>query len=436
MEPVVFAFACVVALIIGGAVANRPKAASVIWISVMACVPVWLSVNVVVTLVPQTLAFIVLLPAILKAAHGRLSKVDLLLFLFVVFAGVAWLAAGTPQYAFSTIFIQWLPAYWVGRYLAPAAGKKWTYKAIAIAATFAGAWALVEFAFGLHVFEDLLDRSAGWNTIQSRGPYDRSEGAFGHSIAMGAFLALGLPFAFVGRFRPVWRFLIIAVIVGGVVVTFSRGALIGGLIVLVASVLYLPGNVISAKVRGFFIGALAVLSLTAVPALLRLFESVSTDLDPSTRYRENLTTYIFEDMNWLGPADAIQVAGNGRYLYRGTGSIDNAFLLTVLQFGWLPTLILCVALSAVVFRVIRRRGGPADIAILAQIFVMYTVALITQYGMAVWWIAGMAVAFGGRNTEPTEEVGLIETRQSVKVAAVKGRNFPTGQRIHVEGQSP
>jgi hypothetical protein len=35
--------------------------------------------------------------------------------------------------------------------------------------------------------------------------------------------------------------------------------------------------------------------------------------------------------------------------------------------------------------------------VFAQIFVIYTVALITQYGMALWWIVGVAVAFGSRN---------------------------------------
>lgn len=411
MEPMLVAAAVLLALVTAIAVASRPRAATVIWLVVLASVPVWLSVNVVVTLLPQTLAFLVILPAIVKAAHARVSRVDILLFFFIVLAGVAWLTLQTPQYAFSTIFIQWLPGYWVGKYLAPAAGRDWTYRAVAVTATCVGAWSVLEFVLDWHAFQYLVDRSAGWNTIQRRGPYARSEGAFGHSIALGAFLTLGLPFAFVGRFQPPWRFLMVATIVGGAVVTFSRGALIGVVIVLVATVLYLPGSAISAKTRGFFIAALTVISLTAVPALLDLFDSVSTDLDPSTRYRENLTAYIFQDMNWLGPADAIQVTGNGRYLYRGTGSIDNTFLLTVLQFGWLPTLLLCVALLAVAFRVVRRRGGPADIAMLAQILVMYTVALITQYGMAMWWVAGMAVAFKSiphRDTGPDQAEQLFD----------------------------
>lgn len=385
------------ALVVAAAVANRPKAASIIWLSVMVCVPSWLTLNIGATLMPQTLAFIVILPALLRTAHGRISKVDILLFAFLVLSSIAWFAAHTPQYAFVTIFLQWLPAYWVGRYLAPAVGKDWIYRAIAVAATFAAAWSLVEFVFDWHVFLKLVDKTAGWNTIQRRGPYARSEGAFGHSIALGAFLALGLPFAFASRFRPVWRAIMVALIVGGVVVTFSRGALLGAVISLVVVVLYLPGSAISSRVRAFFVGALVILSFTALPAMLDLFDSVSSDLGPSTRYRENLTTHIFEDMSWLGPADAIQVTSSGRYVYRGTGSIDNTFLLTVLQFGWLPTLLLCLALLAVVFRVVRRRGGPADIALFAQILVMYTVALITQYGMAVWWIGGIAVAFGGRS---------------------------------------
>lgn len=388
-----------VALLAAILLTRRPRGAIALWLAVMVFVPCWLSVHVVTTLLPQALAFIVILPAVIRTVHGRLSRVDLALLAFVVLAAIAYWAAGTPQYAFATIFAQWLPAYWVGRYLAPAAGREWVYRAVAIAAMVVGAWSIIEFTFDWHVFVNLTDSTSGWNKIQRRGPFARSEGAFGHSIAMGAFLALGLPFAISGQFRPVRRVLMAAIIVGGIVTTFSRGALIGAVVVLVASVLFLPGSSISKRTRGTFIAALTVLSATAVPAMLDLFSSVSEDLDPSTRYRENLTSHIFEDMRWLGPADAIQIASDGRYLYRGTGSIDNTFLLTVLQFGWLPTLFVLLALVGVSLRVISRRGGPADIAMFAQIFVMYTVALITQYGMALWFCAGLAVALGSRYDE-------------------------------------
>jgi hypothetical protein len=38
------------------------------------------------------------------------------------------------------------------------------------------------------------------------------------------------------------------------------------------------------------------------------------------------------------------------------------------------------------------RANPASIALVAQIPAMFSVALITQYGMFVWFVGGLAVA--------------------------------------------
>ncbi|MEV7135680.1 hypothetical protein AB0N24_22675 [Arthrobacter sp. NPDC093128] len=397
-----FVITCLViaGVVVSFALMKHPRAAIVLWLIVMIAVPSWISVKVVTSLSPLNFTFLLLVPAILHAANQRLSKVDLLLGGFVVSVSVAFAFLSTPQYAFATVFVQWLAGYWVGRYLAPAAGKEWVYRAVAIAATVVGIWAIAEFAFSLHLFENFAgtDASAGWQKIQIRGAFARSEGAWGHSIAMGAFLALGLPFVIASKFAPVRKTLMIAAVCGGVIVTFSRGALIGALIVFVACVIFLPGTSLGRKTRQFFFALLVLVAVTLVPYLLSVFDSLSYDLDPSTQYRADLTKYIFEDMHALGPADQMNLLPNGRYFYRMIfGSIDNTYVLTILQFGWVPTALLGAGLVAVIFRVLIRRGGPADIAMFGQIWVMGTVALITQYGMAVWFCAGMAVAFGIRD---------------------------------------
>lgn len=411
-----------VGALIAGLLARRPKAAIVLWLIVMTCVPAWLSVKFITSLSSLNFAFLLLIPAIWIAADKRVSKVDIMLALFVACATVAYVAAGTPQYAFAMVFVQWLSAYWVGRYLAPAAGQQWTYRAMGITAALIGAWALTEFTFNWHVFVDLVDKSAGWNAIQVRGSFARSEGAFGHSIAMGAFLVLGLPFVIAGKFRPIPRFLMLAVVAGGVLVTFSRGALIGALIALVVSVLFLPTVSLSKNIRTAFIVAIVLASLTVIPMILDLFDAVSYDLDPSTAYRQSLPTFILQDMNAFGPANNMQQAPDGRYFYRSFGSIDNAYLLTVLQFGWVPTAFLVAALLSVILRIVLRRGGPADMAMAAQIWVMGTVALITQYGMALWFVAGMAVAFAGKATAMPDDIELGDPTQdgSRKPPAVRG----------------
>jgi hypothetical protein len=391
--------ACVagIGLVIGVLVSRHPRIALSFWIAVMIFVPVWISVPVLTTtLAPLNLATLLVLPAALRAAtrQGRFGRIEAIILAFVTLASISFIFEGTPQFAFAAIFIQWLPAYFVGRYLTLECGREWVTKMVVASVVIVAIWSILEFVFDVHIFEALGDGVSGWNAIQERGPFTRSEGAFGHSIALGSFVALGIPFILSSQITARKRLLFVGLALAGTILTFSRGAIIGAVIALVAGVFSLPSLDLPKKLRRTLILAIVVLSFTLLPFVLSLFAGVSADLDPSTAYRANLATYIFADMQPFGPALNMEQARSGRYLYHGLGSIDNAYILAVLQFGWIPVLSLIFVLGTSVWFVLRRRNvNPAQVALVGQVWILGTVALITQYGMAVWFVAGLAVAF-------------------------------------------
>jgi hypothetical protein len=390
--------------------ARHPRVALSLWLAVMISVPVWIGVTFITTLAPLNLATLLILPAAIQAAkrQGGFGRSEVLLVAFVSLAAVAFFFVGTPQFAFAAIFIQWLPAYFIGRYLALECGREWTIKLMAAAVVVVSVWSIFEFASGVHIFETLGDGVAGWNAIQVRGPFARSEGAFGHSIALGSFIALGIPFILSANLTIRKRLLFTAIALAGVILTFSRGAIIGAVIALVAGVYALSSLEIPRKLRRSLVAAILVLSFTLLPFVLSLFAGVSEDLDPSTAYRVNLTTYIFSDMQPLGPALNMEQARGDRYYYRGLGSIDNAYILAVLQYGWVPVLALVIGLASSLWFVLRRRGvNAAQVALVGQIWILGTVALITQYGMAVWFVAGLAVALSQRPPLRTADRGAL-----------------------------
>lgn len=387
--------------IAGLLLARHPRLALSLWLAVMIFVPVWIGVTLITTLAPLNLATLLVLPAAIQAARRQrgFGRVEILLVAFVTLAAIGFAFVGTPQFAFAAIFIQWLPAYFIGRYLAMDCGREWSTKLITAAVVVVSVWSIFEFVSGIHVFEALGDGVAGWNSIQVRGPFARSEGAFGHSIALGSFIALGIPFILSANITIRRRLIFIGLALAGVILTFSRGAIIGAVIALVAGVYSLSSLEIPKKLRRSLIAIILVLSFTLLPFVLSLFAGVSDDLDPSTAYRVNLTTYIFSDMQPLGPALNMEQARGDRYYYRGLGSIDNAYILAVLQYGWVPVLALVIGLSASLWFVLRRRGVNAgQVALIGQIWILGTVALITQYGMAVWFVAGLAVAMSRLRT--------------------------------------
>lgn len=393
-NPLATILSAIIALYLTLALRRHARASLVIWLATIIVVPVWLELRLGATLAPLSVLAVLLLPAIFHHWRGRLRSGDWLMVFFAAAATVSWALFDSPQAAWLSVFTQWIAAYLVGRVLAPVVGTAWINRAIAIAGTVVGAWALVEFAFDVHLFVNFaveLD-NAKWHHLQMRGPYTRSEGAFGHSIAMGGFLALTVPFVLADRSSLPRRLAMLAVVLAGTFVTFSRGALVGAVAALVLGILFLNRRSLTSQARAALFFVAFVGSIALVPLAYNLLNSVSSDFDVSTEYRENLAATFIPDLHAFGLGDGVILYPGGRQTYREFTSIDNAYALMGLQLGWVPVAILLIGVFAVIVRIVRGRATPADIALVSQAIVLWTVALITQYGMAVFFIAGIAAA--------------------------------------------
>lgn len=376
--------------------ARSSRSVLVLFLAGLCVLPVWIELPIpgLVALPPAAIIALALLPgSFLHGPSFRFAKIDVLFGIFLALALAAVLLFGSPQYAVAAALTQWLPAYLIGRRLTPVAGLQFTSNALAVAGTAVALWGILELVTGVHVFEAFAGNApVSWQEIQIRGTSARSEAAFGHSIALGGFIVLSAPFVVTATFRKSTRLLMLLVLTGGAFTTQSRAALIGLGIAVILTVWALRGDQIGrafrVNLRMISIGAVALL----VPLAVRLFDSAGAELGQSTDYRARLTEYIFVDVNWMGPANQMQTDPIGRTFYRAFLSIDNQFILGALQFGWLPVAVLVVALAGAPLRLLKRRGSAADVAVTASAFVLATVAFITQYTMAFWFVAGVAVA--------------------------------------------
>ena len=394
-NPLALALAALLAIYLTIFSWSRPRFALTVWIICLVAVPVWPELRVGVALQPLSALSLLLVPAIIRNWRGPIRPSDWLMLSFAAATTISVAFFSAPQFAWIAVFSQWGAAYLVGRTLGPAVGEGRAYRALAIAGTVVGIWALAEFVLGLHLFEGYLVAfdQAGWHTIQIRGSFARSEGAFGHSIAMGGFLALCVPFVIACKTTTLRRIVMLIFVTAGGLVTFSRGAIIGVAAAIVLSLLFMASESLTRRARTGLILAATLASAIAVPLTLNIFTSVSSDLTVSTNYRGELSTSFIPDLNMFGLGDGVQFV-DGAQRYRQFTSIDNAYALLGLQLGWVPLLILVGGVLAVAVRLVRGRGGPADVALVSQAIVLYTVALITQYGLAVFFVVGLAAAFG------------------------------------------
>lgn len=404
------------AVFISLAIRRRPRVAMTIWLVSVYFVPFWTELHVGVTMPPPVFTAVFLIPAILTHIRVRLVAADWVFLVFFTTCALSVFALDTPLNELGAIVLQWAPAYIIGRTLAPAAGFDWTVKAIAILTAIVGAWCAVEFAFHLHVFENYAGTSEySWQTIQTRGSWERSEAAFGHSITAGAFVAAGVPFIVRAELKPLSRFAFIIAAGVGVFVTFSRAGQISFVLALILSVVFMrePGTALSRNRIGW--GAVLTLALAfAVPFALAKFATVSADIDPSSAYRGVLLNNL-GDLNPLGLADNFVFdPTEGHFMYRLLfGSIDNAPLLFGLTFGWVPLLLVGALLIGALVALVRGKASVGTIAVIAIVPVIVTVALITQLAAGLLFFVGFAIAGNAKNA-PTRQnrVGALEAVSS------------------------
>lgn len=374
-----------------------PRLGVLAWFGVVAFVPDWLGLKAGPYLTPTTLMAMAVLASLIPLTVPRLGTADLLVGAFFA-ACLLPLGLGLGSLRVSVLFTLatvWILAFTLGRLVPLKVDLEWIGKVFAIVMGVVALLALAEFLLTWNPFVGIPalgggDRSFSvWSRLQARGGVLRAEGAFGHSIALGASLALAIPFAIGSRIATKWRVVLALLLVGGIAVTFSRAAMLAGAAALLLSV-YGLRHAISRRVRlAVLIGGLFTVAALQ-PLVAGVFTDASSEAANSSSYREALLS-LLGSLALVGESDAARITASGESLYGQFNSVDSALLLVGLNFGVVALALGVAAYLAAVVLVLRRRGGPAMIAVVAQGPALLTVALITQYAPLFWFVTGLAV---------------------------------------------
>lgn len=369
-----------------------PRAAFVVWCLVLFFVPVWIGAQVGVFFAAISLVTIAGIAA--NIMRMRFALPDIAVAAFVGLGIILFAVGQVSLSAIVTAVVEWVVPYVWGRIVVSRVPAGFIFKVVAACATFAAVLALIEFASGRNLFVDLpaLGPSYSvWAPLQYRGGLLRAEGAFGHSIALGASLAVSTAFVLAAAWRTRTQILMLAVIAGATVVTFSRIGLITEVITVALCVVLL--HRLRTPTRIAVVVVAAVAALVVVPFVSDVFLEAGAEAGGSAAYRLDLFELVPQLKPFGSSDDWSAVTANGTYLGAFAATVDNALLLIALRFGVVPTLLLVLLLVAgIVSVVVPHRATAASIGLAAQIPALFSVALITQYGMFLWFIGGLAVS--------------------------------------------
>jgi len=385
-----------------------PRATMVIWTVVLFFVPVWIGANIGIFWAAITV--VTLLAVIVHGRGLRPNAIDAFVLVFIVLT-TALLGLGLVGLSpYVVALLDWLLPYIWGRIILHLVPKQFVVQCIALAAVIAATLALVEYTTGTNFFV-LLPGSgvnhATWSTLQVRAGFVRVEGALGHSIALGAVLAMSSAFVLGAPWRTFFKVVALVVLGLATTLTLSRIGLMTFALTVGLSLLFLRD--IKTRTRVIVGVGLVIAVLAVVPFIADVLLSAGDEAGGSADYRTDLMVLLGQ-VQWLGGAgnwESLIVGDN--YLGYFSRSVDNALISILLRFGYIPTaLMFAVYLSAVVLVLRRGRMNVAGVAIIGQIPSLFVVALITQYGMMLWFCIGLAVTWAvdlGRERASRHTVG-------------------------------
>lgn len=399
---------------------SSSKLALICWLMTIGFVPVWLGVPFIFIWVPATVMGILLLITTLRWSRYRLGPADALVAglalvcLAPMVAGGAW--STTSVYV---VLAQWMLAFAIGRTI-PGGPRPlvWVYSVVAVVMGCVALVALVEFALGWNPFVSLAVPGRDyelWSVLQERGGILRAEGAFGHSIALGCSLALAIPLTLGCSLTARVRAGITIMLLLGSVVTFSRVGILAAFLGVLLSIIGMSRESISRRARAAALVVTTLVSLAVVPLASSVFSAAGEEAARSAAYRAELLG-LLPTLSVFGYSSAAYRNTAGELEFLGFKSIDSALILLGLTYGWIALVLAALLLVMAVVPVLRRRATPPLVALVAQIPALATVALITQYSMFLWFVAGLAAASVVRPSRAT--AGGSETgRPSQDVSA-------------------
>lgn len=376
-------------------VRRSPRVGLIAFLLTLSFVPIWVEVNAV--LISLSLVSAIgagtAVALMTRRFPQRWTLADLVMGFFFVSALAPILLGRISINAALVVIFVWAAAYLLGRtaLLNVRATDLYSWVAVLLAAV--ALLAVVEFVSGWHGLSEWGPRNANravWGTIQERGGLARAEGAFGHSIALGAVLSMGAVLTVESRFRRGVRLALIALLVAGAAVTLSRLGLICSALGLAICVLFPPSER-ARELRTGLIALLAVGAAVLVPLSLGVLSDAGSEAAGSASYRGNLLS-LLPYIDLLGTTPAAYTAADGTRYIGEFRSIDSQLLIFGLAYGWVTLACVLALLVMAVVAVVRLRADVATVSLVAQIPALATVALITQYAVFFWFTVGLAVA--------------------------------------------
>jgi hypothetical protein len=389
-----FGIAGVLAVLLVVALRRYPTIGFCLWALTLCFVPIWVGAGGAVFLPGLVLLSALAVVAWAGSPGLSVSAVDVVVLTIAILYCVAFLLGLGRISDGLTLFAYWILAYMMGR-LAPARiSVSVLYRILVIVFAAVAVLAFVEYISGENLFVRLFTASNTqfklWGEIQPRGGMLRVEGAFGHSIALGACLALAVPLVLAAKFPLRIRMLVVAGLLGAVALTFSRIGMMAAVTSLVLTVVFLPSG-LTLRNRLAFLALLAAVAAAAFPFLAGTFVEAGGEAAGSAAYRADLLALV-PQMRLLGVAEVFQVLPDGTAYFGNFRSIDSALILLGLSYGLIPLVAVAGLLVAATVLMLRGKATPPTIALVAQLPSLATVALITQYSFFLWFICGLAVS--------------------------------------------
>ncbi len=374
---------------------RAPKAAIIGWIALLAFVPIWWGVGVMGYWYPAALAGLGLVFVLIRdGSWGPVSAGDVGAAIFFI-AALAPLAV-SGAWSLSAVFVvvtQWLLAFLIGRLAPSVLSLETIYLTISVVFGAVAVLALVEFALSWNPFVGFGRAGPeyqSWGPIQYRGGLPRVEGAWGHSIALGSAMAMSIPLMLASRLRSGWKVLLLALMLSVAMLSFSRIAQLTAVLAVVLSI-YALAPVLRRSVRVIILALLAVGAVFGYGYVTEVYGQSGDEFAKSAAYRADLTELIGE-IAFFGQSSAVGRTAGGSLTFGDFQSIDNAMLLLGLKHGWLALLAAIGLAVCVLALTLLRKAEPPTVALASQIPTLFAVALITQFGMYLWFVAGLAVA--------------------------------------------
>lgn len=409
------------AIIVAVAFRFWPKAGFAVWVLVLFFVPVWVGATAGIFWAAITALTVLLI--LINAHVVLLHAADVWMLAFVLVV-VGLLGIGAVGLAATlTAVLEWVIPYVWGRVILGRVNTAWVTSTISIVALLAASLAIIEFATSFNPFVLIPGSGVGyetWSPLQERGGVLRAEGAFGHSIALGAALAMSSAFVVATKWRTFVKIGAVALLTAATLLTFSRTGLITLVVTLVIATFLLRG--VSMRFRLVMTSLGVIAGLMIGPIMGAVFGAAGEEARESADYRTDLLILISHVEAFGNPGAWETLISGDYYLGHFARSIDNAVVLMLLRFGYVPTILLISVLACAVLLVFRpSQRNPAAIAVAGQLPSLVAVALITQYGMFLWFCVGLAVSWACQMRKGSTAVELDDVRH-------RSTGRPTGHR--------